>query len=431
MSALLWPGDPRAGEIFTDVAVLRAMVAVEDAWLSALVALRVAPPEAAAELGSLVGAADAGQLAGASEAAGNPVTPLVALLRERTAPRSAVAGRWLHRGLTSQDILDTALVVCSGVALARVTEELRAQVAVLAELADRHRGTVMPGRTLTQHAVPTTFGLKAATWLQGLLDAAEGVDGVAVRLPAQFGGAAGTLAGPAELARLAGGHDPARTAVDLTEHAARSLGLNAAVPWHTSRGIVPAIGDAFAGCTDAYGRIANDVLTLARPEIAELAEPVAPGRGGSSAMPNKTNPVLSVLLRRAGLAAPALAAQLHLAAADAEGERPAGAWHVEWQALQLLARRAVVAASQATELLTGLSVDEGRMRTAAHAVAQELLAERRSLAAAAAGADLADADLASFTGLASFPDPASYLGATDLLVDAALERAGRWLKAAS
>src|SRR5947208_16255520 len=119
MSALLWPGDPRAGEVFTDVAVLGAMVAVEDAWLSALVALRVAPPEAAAELGPLVDAPDAGRLAATSEAGGNPVIPLVALLRERAAPRCAVASRWLHRGLTSQDVLDTALVLCCRVALAR------------------------------------------------------------------------------------------------------------------------------------------------------------------------------------------------------------------------------------------------------------------------------------------------------------------------
>jgi 3-carboxy-cis,cis-muconate cycloisomerase len=417
MTSLLWPGDARAGDIFTDAAVVRAMVAVEHAWLAGLVALRVAPPEAAADLRGLVGPADAAGLAADGEAGGNPVIPLVALLRERAATSHPATARWLHRGLTSQDVLDTAVVLCARDALARVGEELRIQIGALAELADRHRGTVMAGRTLTQHAVPTTFGLKAAGWLRGLLEAAQAVDAVDARLPAQVGGAAGTLAGAAELARLAGAEDPATTAVKLTERTARALGLEPAPPWHTSRGVVPAIGDALASCTDAYGRIANDVLTLARPEIGELAEPPAEGRGGSSAMPTKTNPVLSVLLRRAALAAPALAAQLHLAAADAGDERPAGAWHVEWQALQLLGRRTVVAASQATELLTGLWVDADRMRATADA-AGDLLAERRSLADVAGTADVAP------------PDVASYLGANDLIVDAVLERAGRWLKGA-
>jgi 3-carboxy-cis,cis-muconate cycloisomerase len=221
--------------------------------------------------------------------------------------------------------------------------------------------------------------------------------------------------------------------VALVEHTARRLGLLPSPPWHTSRAVVPAIGDALTGCTDAYGRIANDVLTLARPEIGELAEPPAEGRGGSSAMPNKTNPVLSVLLRRAALAAPTSAAQLHVAAGGAEDERPAGAWHLEWPALQLLARHAVVAASQATELLTGLRVDAERMRATSQAAAADLLAERRSLAGAAT--DRSATDPSATDGERATPDGdaelSSYLGASELLVDAALERAARWLKAVS
>ena len=419
MTAMLWPGDARAGDVFTDAAVLRAMVEVEDAWLSALVALGVAPPEAAADLRVLVGPPDAERVAAGAESGGNPVIPLRALLRERAGANRPETARWVHRGLTSQDVLDTALILCARDALARTGNELRAQIGALAELADRHRETVMAGRTLTQHAVPTTFGLKAAGWLRGLLDAAEAVEAVTGRLAVQVGGAAGTLAGPAELARLSGAVDPARTAVELAEHTASALGLRAGLPWHTSRGIVAEIGDAFTGCTDAYGRIANDVLTLNRPEIAEVGEPAAEGRGGSSAMPHKVNPVLSVLLRRAALSAPALAAQLHRAAGGAEDERPAGAWHAEWEALQLLGRRAVVAASQSTELLTGLRVDAARMRATAQAAAEDLLAERRWLA------DVAEADEVAPA------DGASDLGGNNLIIDAVLERAARWLKGAS
>src|SRR5581483_8748914 len=202
------------------------------------------------------------------------------------------------------------------------------------------RATPMVGRTLTQHAVPITFGLKVANWLNGVLDAAEEVD--AIELPAQFGGAAGTLAattvlagqpGPAD-ARAGGaapdGAGPGGAAPDggsgpggaargaparamaLAGDAARSLGLRARTPWQTTRAPVTRIGDTLARCTDAFGHIAGDVLVLTRPEIGELAEPAEPGRGGSSTMPNKANPVLSVLVRRAALAAPQSAAQLHL-----------------------------------------------------------------------------------------------------------------------
>jgi len=417
MTDLLWPGDDRAGDLFTDAAVLTAMVTVEQAWLSALVEAGIAPPEARASLTGLLTPSDADDIAAGAEAGGNPVIPLVGLLRGRLGP-GAAASRWLHRGLTSQDVLDTALMLCLRDTVDRIRDELRAQAAALAGLTDRHRATVMSGRTLTQHAVPVAFGLKAATWLAGLLDAAEDLEAVGVRLPVQLGGAAGTLAGPVQLARLARARAPERTALELTDHLAAALRLRPAPPWHTTRTTVTRAGDALVRCTDAYGRIANDVLTLSRPEIGELAEPARTGRGGSSTMPQKVNPVLSVLLRRAALVAPGLGGQLHLAAAEAGDERPDGAWHVEWPALRLLARRTAVAASQATELLAGLQVDADRMRATAEAAAPELLAEARSLA------ELSGDPAAAPT------DVGDYLGSTDLLVDAVLERAASYLKGA-
>lgn len=414
MSDLLWPGDDRAGRLMSDPALLQAMVAVESVWLAALVDLEVAGADAADDLTDLVTDDDVPAIAAASDAGGNPVIPLVALLRTRVAERNPVAARWVHKGLTSQDVLDTALQFSLREVTDRLEADLRTQVTILSGLADQHRATVMAGRTLTQYAVPVTFGLKLATWLQAVLDAAEDVRRAARRLTGQFGGAAGTLAATTTLAEQAGHRDAARVALGIASHASHALGLNARAPWHTARATVTRIGDALVGCTDAWGRVANDVLTLSRPEIAELTEPTADGRGTSSTMPQKTNPVLSVLVRRAALAAPPLGGQLHLAAADARDERPDGAWHTEWATLRTLARRAVVAADQTTELLRGLTVHPGRMRANAADAADNLLAEALSLAAsgAVAASDRLD----------------DYLGATDLLIEAALENARRHLQ---
>jgi len=403
---LLWPGDERAGELFADGAFLAAMVRVEEAWLGALVDAGVAPADARAALTGLVGPADLPTLADGAESGGNPVIGLVGLLRERLG--DGEPARWLHKGLTSQDTLDTALVLCLADVLDRVDVELGRQGAALVRLAREHRATVMAGRTLTQHAVPTTFGLKAATWLAGLVDAADAVRRARTPLPAQLGGAAGTLAAVVELA--ADTADPVGVARSVASATAESLDLTAAVPWHTDRRPLTAAADALVGCADTWGRVAADVALLARPELGELAEPVVEGRGGSSTMPQKSNPVLSLLIRRHALAAPALAATLHTAAASYVDERPDGAWHAEWDTLRTLGRRSVVAASQASELLDGLRVDAARMRATAQASYDGLRAEQRSMAK-----------------LAGHEPGGDYLGAADAFIDTTLERAAaRW-----
>ncbi|GAA5170664.1 3-carboxy-cis,cis-muconate cycloisomerase [Pseudonocardia eucalypti] len=399
MADPFWPGDERAGSLFSGPALLDAMCRVEAAWLAALVDMRVAGPEARDDLAGLAGPSDVARVATGAEAGGNPVIPLLGLLRERLRARNPAAADWLHKGLTSQDVLDSALMRCAADLLERLRGELSDQISGLVELTERHRGTPMAGRTLTQHAVPITFGLKAAQWLTGVLDAAE--DLAALTLPAQFGGAAGTLAGAAELARLAGLPDPPARGNELATRAAAMLGLRAGPPWHTARAPVTRLGDALVRATDAWGRIAADVLTLSRPEVGELAEGTG---GGSSTMPHKANPVLSVLVRRAALAAPPEAARLHLAAADARDERPDGAWHLEWSALATLGRHTATAAGQTTELLRGLRVFPDRMAATARSSADALFAERRSLAPAATG---------------------DYLGAADLIIDAVLDRAHR------
>lgn len=400
MTDLLWPGDDRADEVCSDGAFLTAMVAVEVAWIDALVGAGIAPAAAAKEdLHALVGPADLERLAAGSAAGGNPAMALVALLRDALGERNPDAARWLHRGLTSQDVVDTALMVCARDAVARTRAGLREQVRLLVDLVEAHRGTTMVARTLTQHAVPTTFGLKAAQWLTGVLDAYDDV--AALVLPVQVGGAAGTMAAATELA--SGLPDPAASAAGLAPVLATRLGLAASTPWHTTRSTVTRLGDAAVRCTDAWGRIANDVLTLSRPEVGELSEGAG---GGSSTMPHKANPVLSTLVRRAALAAPQLGATLHLAAADTADERAAGAWHAEWATLRTLLRRTVVAGTQTTDLLAGLRVHEDRMRATLEAAAEDVRAEQRSMAALA-GADPA----------------ADYLGATAAFVEAPLARA--------
>ncbi|WP_051218539.1 lyase family protein [Nocardioides insulae] len=396
MSDLFWPGDERAGDLLTEATWLGAMVRVEQAWLDALVAAGLAAP---ATLDGLVGVDDIDLLARGSESTGNPVPGLVKLLRERSGQA------WVHRGLTSQDVVDTALMLCARDLLERLDAELDAQIGALSALAEEHRATVMAGRTLTQHAVPITFGLKAAGWLTGVLDAADAIR--ALELPAQLGGAAGTLSAASELAGSPAG------ALRLTADAAARLGLADLPPWHTSRRPVSALGDALVAANDAWGRLAADVTTLSRPEIAELAEPA--GRGGSSTMPHKQNPALAVLVRRAALAAPPLASSLHVAAAAAVDERPDGAWHIEWATVRTLGRRTAVAASQVTELLTGLRVREDRI--AAHVGEDDLLAERDTIRA--------------FAGLPAAPlsgpgaGAAGYLGGNAELIDRVLARAGR------
>jgi 3-carboxy-cis,cis-muconate cycloisomerase len=373
--------------------------------LDALVAAGLAPDQCTgADLAGLVHAADCELLAAESEDGGNPVIGLVALLRDRA---SAEVSRWIHRGLTSQDVIDTGLMLATRAIVDELMLQLAEQISALSVLATIHRGTPMVARTLTQNAVPTTFGVKAATWCNGVVDAYQQLSALAI--PVQIGGAGGTLAATTELAALAGHPNPAGISVELVQSTAATLGLDLRMPWHTTRSSVTAIGDAFVGCTDACGRIASDVVTLVRPEIAELSEPAAGNRGGSSSMPQKRNPVLSILIRRAAIAAPSLGATLHTAAALANDERPDGSWHAEWETLRVLARRAVVAGSQCSELLAGLTVHPAQM--ARNLASGDVLGEQRTIAE-----------------LVETAPAGEYFGAADALIDESLDRAKRIVK---
>lgn len=405
MTNLMWPGDYRAHTLMSDQALWEAMLRTESAWLSAMVEVRLIGHHSAnCDLASLVTDEDRERVAIAAEDGGNPVIALVSLLRSR-APEPVAP--WIHRGLTSQDVVDTALMLTLGEVVEKLVDALGRHVSVLCELAERHRHTPMVARTLTQHAVPTTMGAKAAAWLGGICDAYQRLTDV--ETPVQIGGAAATLAASTELARLQQLPDPAGVSVRLIEASAETLGLTPRMPWHTQREPITTIADALVGCTDAWGRIAADVVTLSRPEIGELSEPTAEGRGASSTMPDKRNPVLSVLIRRAALTTPPLAATLHTAAALANDERPDGVWHAEWDTLRILARRTVVAGSQCTDLLAGLHIDTDRMAANFHTA--HVSGEQHAIAE-----------------LVGKPPSTSYLGATDIIIDATLDRARRQIR---
>ena len=352
---------PLVAALTGDRAVLAAILAVEAGWAAVLEKHDLAPAGSAAVVARAADASryDAADIARRGQGGGNPVIPLLADLRVQVKAldtEGVGALRAVHTSLTSQDVLDTALMLLARNTVGALLADVKGTTAALARLAQRHAETLCVGRSLTQHSLPFTFGLRAAQWFSGLAAAARRIE--TLELPVQTGGAAGTLAAGTVLT-LGTSTNPFGLADDL----AAQLGLAAApAPWHTNRLAITSLGDALAGAADALGKIAADVLFLSRPEVAEVAEPRAPGRGVSSAMPQKQNPVLSVLVRSAALQAPALAAQLHLAAATFNDERPDGAWHTEWPALRQLLALALGAAGHARELAEGLQVFPDAMR---------------------------------------------------------------------
>ncbi|MDM7990030.1 lyase family protein [Arthrobacter sp. zg-Y877] len=355
-----WAGT-RAADLTGDRQLLQALLDVELEWVRVLAGAGLADPEAPAAVAAVSDASryDAASLAERAQGGGNPVIPLLADLRAQARAQDPKAAAAIHRGATSQDIMDTALMLLARRTLEAVLADAGRAAAALAELARRHAATLCVARTLTQHSLPSTFGLRAAQWLHGVGSATQGLRTAADNLQLQWGGASGTLAALTLAAGSAssdgGGARP--TAFDLTARLADGLGLvGPLAPWQTNRLPVTALGAALQDFTAAAGKVANDVLLLSRPEIGEVSEPRAAGRGGSSAMPQKQNPVLSVLIRSAALAAPGYGMQLNAAAAAADDERPSGSWHVEWQALRSLLRLAGGAAEKLAELAEGLQV---------------------------------------------------------------------------
>ncbi|GAA2749359.1 lyase family protein [Amnibacterium kyonggiense] len=397
-SGLLDPTTGAAAEA-DDRAVLRALVDVEAAHLEALVAAGVAS-------GSVRWAADEidlPALAAASASGGNPVIPLVAELRRRTPAPLADA---VHLGLTSQDVLDSALMLVAARSIRRAAAPVGRVLEGLAGLAEAHRTTPVAGRTLGRQAAPTTAGLRLAVLLDGVARTRRALG--AAETPLQLGGSVGTLAVLTD--RLgADGAEALRTRV------AAALGL-AARPgvWHVERSAVSLLGAAVAAHLGALGRLGLEAVQGSRPELGELELAVGAGEGGSSAMPQKQNPVAAVLLVANARRAPGLAATL-LGSQLALDERPAGDWHAEWQPLRELLRLLLESAVLAERLVAALDVDAPRSRAnleagdgSIHAErAQQVLAQRvgRSRAAELTRTALAEGDFVAAIRRAAVDDP--------------------------
>ncbi|SHF77269.1 3-carboxy-cis,cis-muconate cycloisomerase [Jatrophihabitans endophyticus] len=347
--------DPIFGRTAVDAAV------DDRAWLAALCEVETALARACARVGVIelataleIGAAadalaggDPGVLGAQAVAGGNPVIPLVTSLRDAVRRRAGDgAAAAVHLGATSQDVLDTAAMLVSSRAAGVIGADLADCANRAAELARIHRDTPMTGRTLLQHAVPTTFGALAAVWGAGLDHAGMRLARVRDDLPAQLGGAAGTLA-PL--------HPRGQ---DVVGALADELDLRAPTGvWHGERGPVVELAGALGGAAVAIGKAAGDVVLLAQTELGEVQE-AAPG--GSSAMAHKRNPIAAVTARAGAIEAPGHVAAL-LTAAMPELQRGAGTWHAEWTPLVALLRCVGGAASRLRTSLTGLSVDHGAM----------------------------------------------------------------------
>jgi 3-carboxy-cis,cis-muconate cycloisomerase len=414
-----------AREALSDAAWVQAMLDVEAALARAEAGAGLIGSEHAEAIVAACRVEHFGIAALGEQAAavGNPAAPLVRALREQV---GGTAGADVHRGATSQDIVDSAAMLVARRALEPLLADLRGAADAAADLAVGHRDTIMVGRTLLQHAVPVTFGLKAAGWLVALDESAERLCVVRdERLAVQFGGAAGTLAalgdaGPDVLARLA-----------------RELGLAEPVtPWHTDRTRIAELAGALGQACGVAAKVAGDLVLLAQTEVGEVREGRAGARGGSSTMPHKHNPVAAVSTRAAARQAPGLVATL-LAAMDHEHERAAGAWHAEWPALRALLRFGGSAAAWLRDALEHLEVDPQRMRENLDRTGGAPLAERVARALCGElGRDAADELVrdAVATGrlaetarkhLASrdverLLDPAGYLGASVAFIDRAL-----------
>jgi 3-carboxy-cis,cis-muconate cycloisomerase len=443
------PAGAGGGYVADDRAWLRSMLAAEAALARAVERAGLVPAGAGAAVTRAAdvtgfGPAELAEVGRATTLTGNPVPGLARVLAGKLsdpAARSAV-----HYGATSQDIMDTAAMLLARDALGAAVTDLTAAADAAAVLAAGHRGTLMIGRTLLQQAVPVTFGLVAAGWLAGLDSAVEGLALVRdSRLAVQFGGAAGTLASL--------GADGGRVRALL----AQELGLASPVlPWHTERLRIIDVGSVAARACAALSKIARDVTLLAQTEVGEVSEGSAAGaggqggprRGGSSAMPNKSNPVAAVAILGCAKQAPGLLATL-VACAEQEYQRAAGAWHAEWQPYGNLLQLAVSASAWARDLLANLQVDQGRMAASLAAAGGLPLAEhvtallRGSLGAtrahdlvATAAARSASSGVPFRDVLLAVPeiedagitpaqveqalDPAGYLGAADEFITAAL-----------
>jgi 3-carboxy-cis,cis-muconate cycloisomerase len=429
-------GDAPTAEIFSERTTVRSWLAVERELANAQASLGLIPREAALAISEMASSDSwpMADMADRTRIIGYPILPLLEAVADR-AP--ANVADWIHLGATTQDVMDTALSIALVRCLDRSAELVMRLGDYLAELAIAHRTTVMAGRTHGQHAVPTTFGAKVAVWLAELarhLDRLKAARRRVRRL--SLFGAAGTSAALGPRSR------------EIRRIVAAALDLEATdLPWHTSRDCIAEWAFVLTGVANTCGKMATEIVSLARTEIGEVREAEAPLKGASSTMPQKSNPISSeVVIGFAGLANAHVTA---ITAATRVGhERAAGEWQIEWDAIPLLGTAVNGALINTVDVFGGLVVDGERMRTNLQITRGALMSEAAMIALAprlgrmrahqvvyeaaalgrASGLDLENAlqtllsseDIAALGDLGDLLDPRHHLGEAEAIVNAAV-----------
>jgi 3-carboxy-cis,cis-muconate cycloisomerase len=435
-------GNAAANEIWSPRATVQAMLDVEAALARASALHRVIPPGAVEAIVAACNAdnIDADALMTGAQAGGNLAIPLVKQLTAVVKASDTEAAKYVHWGATSQDIIDTGVVLQLRAALDLFDADLRSLSDALAQQADRHRATPMIGRTWLQQALPITLGLKFAQWLDAVTRHRQRLAELKARtLVLQFGGAAGTLASLRD------------KALPVAASLAQDLRLTLpALPWHTQRDRIAEAASFFGMLTGTLGKIARDISLMMQTEVGEVAEPAAAGKGGSSTMPHKRNPVGCAAVLTAATRAPNLVATI-FAGMVQEHERALGGWQAEWEALPDLARLTagalsnivgIVAAMEVNverlahnlDVTNGLVLGEAVMLALGDAIGRldaHKLVEGASKASVAKGTSLFDELAANETvtrhlsqdQLKQLLDPANYVGEAQAFVAAAIASA--------
>jgi len=346
-------GSVTVNEIFADRSRLQRMLDFEAALARAEAQVDVIPKSVVLPITQQCRAEffDLAALGEATVKAGNHAISIVKHLTELVGQHDEQAKRYVHWGATSQDVIDTGLMLQLRDALSAIQTDLNRLCESLTRLAEQHRSTPMVARTLLQQAVPTVFGLKAAGWLDALGRHRIRIQELQTRaIVLQFGGAAGTLA----MLRDRG--------LDVAAALAEELQLALpALPWHSHRDRVVEVATTLGILTGTLGKMARDISLQMQTEVGEVFEPSGEGRGGSSTMPHKRNPITCEVVLAAAQRMPGLVG-IMLAAMPQEHERSLGGWHAEWETLPEIVRVSAGALHHMVEMIAGLEVDPRRMR---------------------------------------------------------------------
>ncbi|WP_347880987.1 3-carboxy-cis,cis-muconate cycloisomerase [Pseudomonas sp. RGM 3321] len=364
---------PEMREIFSDEGRVQGMLDFEAALARAQARVGLIPPEAVADIELSCDARlfDFDALAIAIGSAGNSAIPLVKALGKQIAARSAEAERYVHMGATSQDVMDSGLILQLRRAIVLLERDLTRLADAMAEQAQRHAGTPLAGRTWLQQATPVTLGMKIAGWLGAVTRHRQRLNEIKPRLLClQFGGASGSLAALGDQAFSVAEALAGELQLELPEQ-----------PWHTQRDRLVEFAGLLGLIAGSLGKLGRDVSLLMQTEVGEVFEPSAPGKGGSSTMPHKRNPVGAAVMISTATRAPGLVATM-FAAMPQEHERSLGLWHAEWETLPELCCLVSGSLQQALQVIPGLQVDTERMAINLQSTKGLVLAEAVSIALA-------------------------------------------------